>query len=594
MRIEFEGNALFAAESLKVLMRLKEGQPLDEVALDEDESLLFRYFDSVRVVQERVPGGVVLRFIVSENPLVVELIVNGVDAIPEEEIRAMMTTEVGYPLFPYALATDAENIIEAYRQQGYHFAQVPDPIITALPNGGRRVEFIVVEGPEVEVERIIFRGNVHLSSSDLREVMLTDTESPILPFLSTAIFRLDILNEDLVALRRRYEAAGYLDAEVVLDDLRFSDDKEKVVITIAIVEHLPYTVGTVDIVIDRLEPGEPGSPPPEDTAYFTDERIRGWLGLREGECYSGIVAAEGRKSILDEYFAGSYIDVEVPEPLRRGRERANVVDVTLTVHEGAKSRVRRLDFYGNEYTRDKVLRREARFTPGGYVDSRELERTLQRLRRLGYFERVTLTVNDAVGPDGETMVGWKDVSYEVVEGSTGRLNFGVGLSTDGGFLGSITYTKRNFDIARWPSSFGELLTRRAFTGAGQTFNVFLAPGTTTSQFSVSFGEPHLFGTDLAFGTQLYQRLGFWESYEVSRFGYGISLRHPIYRERDDSVIVTAGLNWRQEWVTVQDVGAFAVPGAYLFAGENALHSLRGEIGANTVDDLASPTWQTST
>ncbi len=110
-------------------------------------------------------------------------------------------------------------------------------------------------------------------------------------------------------------------------------------------------------------------------------------------------------------------------------ERQNVVDLDVNILEGPKSRLRRLDFVGNEYTRDKILRREARLSPGGYIHRRELDRTVARLRGLGYFERVTMQIEDVEGPDRDTRSGWKDVRYEVVEGSTGKLNFGIGLST---------------------------------------------------------------------------------------------------------------------------------------------------------------------
>ena len=593
VRIEFEGNALFASDSLQVLMELKEGERLDTYALDRDMELLFRFFESVRVTEERVAGGIILRFLVSENPLVVQLNIFGVEEFEVSEIREMLSTKVGFPLFPYALATDAEDIVEAYRMRGYYHAQVPEPAITTVAGGGRRVDFTVVEGPEVEVDKIIFRGNTHVCRADLLDVMRTEEEG-FIGFLSDAIFRMDTLMEDLVALKRRVEAEGFLDAEVVLDDLRFSDDKEKVCITIAIIEHQPYTVGDIEIEIERLEPGDVGAPPPEDLAYFTEERIACWLGLRPGQRYSGVIEEEGRKKILEEYFKRSYIDAQVPDALRRGHERQNVVDIKLLVREQGKVRLRRLDFIGNEYTRDKILRREARLVPGGYVDRRELDRTLARLRGLGYFESVTMQIDDARERNGDPIPGWKDVSYEVGEGSTGQLNFGVGISTDGGVAGSISFTKRNFDIAKWPSSFSELTSRKAFTGAGQTFEVFFAIGSLESQFSIGFTEPRLFGSKLSFNSRIYRRLESWESYEVDRLGYILGLGYPLYEHPLDRSRLRAGLTWRHEIAELQGIGNEAVPGVHLFAGDNEIRSLEGRIAFQTVDDIVDPTWTTST
>ncbi len=593
VRIVFEGTALFAGQSLQVLLKTEEGRRLDPVRLDEDIQTLYRYFESVRVTEETVPGGVVLHFFVKESPLVVELNIYGAEAIDASEIRDMMSTKVGFPLLPYALAADAEDIVAAYKMRGYYFAQVPEPVITELPGGGRRVDFTIVEGPEVKVQQIAFRGNAHVARKTLLDVMQTHAQGPI-PFFSSATFRMETLLEDLVALKRRYEAAGYLDAEVVLEDLRVSDDKARVAITISIVEHQRYLVGDVGVVIERVSPGEPGSPPPEDVQWFTEDRIRCWLGLVPGQPYDGLVEEKGIQKIREEYFRRSYIDASVDPPERRGREHQNVVDLVLTVSEKEKSRLRHLDFVGNEYTRDKILRREARVLPGGYIDRRELDRTLARLQGLGYFDRVTMQIEEVRDPAGEVRPAWKDVRYEVVEGSTGKLNFGVGVSTDGGVVGSVSFSKRNFDITRWPRSFSELLTRRAFTGAGQRLDIFIAPGTVESQFQVAFEEPRLFGSHLSLGVQVYDRITYWENWTSDRLGYGVSLGYPLYEDLEDHRVLSARLTWQHQDVGVRDVNPGAVPGAFLFQGHDELRALSGELSLRTTDDLVLPKHTTTT
>ena len=148
-------------------------------------------------------------------------------------------------------------------------------------------------------------------------------EEGFIGFLSDAIFRMDMLLEDLVALKRRVEAEGFLDAEVVLDDLRFSDDKERVVITIAIIEHQPYTVGDIEIEIERLEPGRgrelrrprtsPTSPRSASRAGSACERASATRASAE---------EKGRREDPEEYFKRSYIDAAGVRPARAPRPRA--------------------------------------------------------------------------------------------------------------------------------------------------------------------------------------------------------------------------------------------------------------------------------
>ena len=58
----------------------------------------------------------------------------------------------------------------------------------------------------------------------------------------------------------------------------------------------------------------------------------------------------------------------------------------------------------------------------------------------------------------------KEVVYEVAEGKTGKLSLGVSLSTDGGLGANASFQKRNFDVARPPTSWEDLTSGRAFTG----------------------------------------------------------------------------------------------------------------------------------
>ncbi len=590
-RIEFKGNVLYSAESIKVKLLNKEGRRLDKAALVRDMETLHSFFKWVRITQENVAGGIVLRFTVSEYPLVVQLVIRGAEEMDESEIRGMMQTRERFPLSPYHLAADVENIVEAYRLRGFHFAHIPEPQITRLANGGRRIDLSIVEGPEVSVERIIFRGNQHIPRKDLLEVMQTEGRSFFENILNSGgTFREDVLREDLVALKRLYRDEGFLDAEVFLDDLRFSDDKERATIVIAIVEHRAYEVGDVEIIIERVEAGESGSPPPEDVAFFTEERIRNIIGCRTGARFSGKKLTEGLEAVRDAYFARSYLEAVVRTPVQRGRQNELVVDLEITIVEGRKQRLARVDFYGNEFTRDKILRREVKLSPGGYIDRGELQRARERLQRTRFFDRVSMRMEDAVGPDGEPMDGWKSVAYEVIEAKTGNFNFGIGISTNSGAFGSITFNKRNFDIARPPRSLDEVFSRRAFTGAGQNFNVLLRPSTEQSQFRVGFAEPRLFGTMLSFNAEIFSLLAVRESYDEAVYGYRVGFGYPLYLAPDETSALTAGISWRHQRSDINDIEPDAVPGAFLFASQQETRAVRFDLSYGKQEKRVDPIW----
>ncbi len=593
-QIVFEGNLLYGTEMIKARLQTEEGRRLDPAKLDADMKELYRYFREIQVVMDKVAGGIILRFRVAENPLVARLDVRGNEEVEDVEIREMIRTQEGFPLSPYHLATDREDVAEAYRLRGFHFAQVPEPEVIILANGGRHVVFTVVEGPQVQVERIIIRGNANVPRKDLLEVMLTDEPSFFERIAGGNTFREDMLREDLVALKELYRFEGFLDAEVALDDMRFSDDKQRVEITIAITEHQPFTVGDIKLTINREELGTFGCATQADLDYFTEDRIRQLFALRSGERYSGKKAKEGIEAIQEAYFARSFLELQIVDPVLRSPGRDLVVDLSITINEGRKYRLQRIDFFGNEYTRDKILRRDVHTAPGGYVDRNELDKGLTRIRRLNYFDRATLRIDDALDVNGDALDGWKRATYELVEGSTGRVSFGVQLSTNGGFGATVQFTKRNFDIARWPSSWEDLTSGRAFTGAGQELDILLAPSTTVSQGRVRFREPRFFGTDFSFDATVFKSFEFRRSYITDRTGYTLGFGYPVFRAKDDRSALWANASWRHEGLEIRDIDSDAIPGAFLFADFAELRSISGSLSYATVDDFEKPRWETTT
>ncbi len=583
-RIEFTGNSAYAAESMKVKMRLKEGRPFDGVALDADTAMLYQFFSDIRIERTTVAGGIALRFTVTENPIVREVVINGLEAIKKEELLLLpMATRAGLPLDRAKLALDRADIVAVYRRKGYHYADVADPVVTPVAGGGQKVTFTVVEGPEVKVERVIVRGNEHVPYRRILDAMQTKPNA----LFSSRTFSEETLREDLVEVRRIFRGEGYLDAEVVIDDILPSDDKEKVVVSLAVFEGPRYTVGRVEIKTKRETTGS-GAMPPDDVAYFCPENLKLWLGLTEGEFYSGTIEDEGRERIKEEYFKRSYLEARLERAELRPRSDPGSVDVVLEVFEGRKQRVATVQIVGNEYTRDRVLRREIRVSPGDYVDRNELDRGLARIRSTRFFERSTRRIEDVNGPDGKPIGDLKDVYYEVVEGKTGKLNLGVALSGEGGLSANISYSKRNFDIARPMKSWDDLKSGRAWTGAGQTFSAYLNPGTVTSSFGVEFGEPRVFGSDFGFKVGLRKFIGYRESYRESTFGYTLRFSHPIYQAKDDSTLIDASIGWRHETNEIDEVNSNAVPGVFLFEGSNELRSLSLAVTLRHVDDAAKP------
>jgi outer membrane protein insertion porin family len=138
--------------------------------------------------------------------------------------------------------------------------------------------------------------------------------------------------------------------------------------------------------------------------------------------------------------------------------------------------VRNVFIQGNKVTQEKVLRRELTIYPGDVYDERQIRRSENRLRNLGYFKRVQYRADPTPALDES------DIVFQVEEQRTGSFMVGGGFSSVDKLVGFVEITERNFNIGTWPPK-----------GAGQKLKLRGQFGSTTSQSELSFVEPWLFG-----------------------------------------------------------------------------------------------------
>src|SRR5262249_49631797 len=155
-----------------------------------------------------------------------------------------------------------------------------------------------------------------------------------------------------------------------------------------------------------------------------------------------------------------------------------------------------------------VILRQVPLYPGQvftYPDLRMAERNLVRLNIFQY--KPDLGIKPTVTAIDTEDSQFKDVLIQVQEDQTGSLLFGVGVNSDAGLNGSIALNERNYDILRPPTSLEELLSGRAFRGAGQELRIEAVPGNQLQRYQFTWREPFLFDSpySLSVGGYYYTR-----------------------------------------------------------------------------------------
>ncbi len=148
--------------------------------------------------------------------------------------------------------------------------------------------------------------------------------------------------------------------------------------------------------------------------------------------------------------------------------------VTLTVAEGVieEIRVRTFDEEGQELegkTRDFIVTREVELSSGDVFQRETARSDLERIFGLGIFEDASLSFTP--GEDPRKVV----LNFDVVEGNSGSIGAGAGISSTSGLFGTVSYQERNLG------------------GNNQTLGAEVQVGSRTLLFNTRFVDPWIAG-----------------------------------------------------------------------------------------------------
>src|SRR5205085_5930417 len=148
-----------------------------------------------------------------------------------------------------------------------------------------------------------------------------------------------------------------------------------------------------------------------------------------------------------------------------------VADFVITIDEGKQFTLRRLEFTGNTFTRDNVLRREVLMNEGDIYNQNYYEFSILRLNQLGYFNPIDKDKDADFRTNEEE--GLVDVTVKVSEKGRQQISFNGGISGIGGTFFGLDYSTNNL------------------FGRGEVLSLNLGAGNRQRSFQFSFTEPYI-------------------------------------------------------------------------------------------------------
>ena len=202
-------------------------------------------------------------------------------------------------------------------------------------------------------------------------------------------------------------------------------------ITVPITEGKIYRIGELKI---------------EGNSIFSEAAIRGLIGLSKGDVANGEKIGKALYENLKKYYGNQgFIEytAELNPTFKDNPQNANegIVDFTVTIDEGKQFTLSRLEFIGNTFTRDNVLRREVLLNEGDIYNQSNWEYSIIKLNQLGYFDPIDKDKDADFKTDEEQAT--VAINLKVTEKGRQQISFNGGLSGIGGSFFGLDYSTNN-------------------------------------------------------------------------------------------------------------------------------------------------------
>ncbi len=501
--VDIQGNRRLKDDDLLYYIKTRPGDVFSQAQLERDmrELLSLNFFDKVKTrvfTEEGVRGGVNVIFEVVELPIIRDLQFEGIKAVPESEIlKAFREQRVGISKEAIYNPVNANKGIRVIREllagKGYPNATVKirEEEVSATSTA---IYFEVDQGNRSRIVQIEFEGNSIFKDGELRgQLQLVRKTGLISRFKGQDILDLRKLQYDLRKNVLAYMwSKGYFQARIgepqveglgykrtgfpvlklfPLPLVTSKDDTLKIIVPVT--EGRAFRVGELKV---------------EGNSIFSEQQILGYVGLQKGEVADGKRLQEAVYENLKKVYGSQgfvLYDADFTPEFKDNptNPEQGIVDITISIDEGKQFRLRRLEFTGNTFTRDKILRREVLINEGDIYNQIWLETSIIRLNQTGYFDPIDKDQDVEIRTDEEQ--GEVDLIVKVREKGRQQISLNGGISGIGGSFFGLEYSTNNL------------------LGRGENVSFQFGLGNRQQSLQLTFQEPYFKDRPISVGFSLF-------------------------------------------------------------------------------------------
>jgi outer membrane protein insertion porin family len=486
--IKFEGMVHLSESVAKRMLGFKEGDTLDEEAVDKAIKRFFKqgYFADIWV--DNADGVITFHF--KEKPIISKIEMKGYKENDDEAQEALLQIKKGSIYDEKRLEAVKKRIIDALSQEG-KIDTVVEIETEHLDNGSVKVTFRVNEGENIIIEQLDYSGVKGLDP-ELFDDVIANKEHEFMGWFwgrNDGKMQLAQMQYDPLRIRDLYMQYGYLDAKVDEPFVRVDFDHYTAQMSYQLVEGDIYRVS--DIILQQR------------TKVMSEEALRDVIKLKMNEAFNIKTFREDSERIKTAIADLGYAFVQVVPDLRKDKETKSV-EVVYRINPGEKVRIRNVIIAGNNRTLDRIIRRELYLGPGDMYNLTDLKDSRNALGRTGYFENTTIEEKRI---DTHTM----DLIVKVKEAPTGNIQLGGGYGSYGGILLTVGVNDRNI------------------FGSGINMGIQLEKSQLTQNYSFNISNPRMNDSDFSGNFSVYHSSYEYNDYTVNSQGITVGTGHRFTR-----------------------------------------------------------------
>lgn len=443
------------------IIKTKTGEVFDEKKIEKDIKAIWE-LDLFKNIKIDFDENYVLIYILEEKEKVKEIKIVGNKKIKESTIREKINITLNTPLNKKKLKENISKINSLYEEKGYLLSEIKEKLDFDSKENKVSIILQITEGEKVKIKNIDIIENKVFNDKKILKIIETKKTG----FFTSGVFQKNIFEKDLIKIIDFYKNNGYPKAKIISHQIFYNKNKTEIFITIKIEEGNFYKIGKIKI---------------EGNKIFSTSTLLKAIKTKPYEPYNFTKTEMDRYSIYEIYSEKGYLGCEITPNFIYDEENKKI-NIVYSIVENEIYSVEDIIIRGNNFTKEKVIRRELVIKPGDILNRSKVLDSQKKITQLGFFNKVVPLTEPGIKK------GTMDLIFEVEERESGSAQLGMTYSAEEKLVGFVEVAHANF------------------LGRGQKIYVRYEFGAKKAQGEIGFTEPWLFDKPIYSNFRLYNLL----------------------------------------------------------------------------------------